>query len=148
MFFFELKQKMERSKSKTCVDTIDCFSYINPALHTTRGLTKNCGKAVSMRDYYSSCVNADFQPSLYYLAQFLSNQSNHSTDRTPDAEVLRPEPRERRTALVVDDVAVARPLLRGDRPARRQLQVDRDAAVRGAGRLGGDRARAVRGGRA
>lgn len=55
-----------------------------------------------MRDYYSSCVSTDHQPSLYYLAQFLSSRS---TDLTPDAEVLRPEPRERRTALVVDDVA-------------------------------------------
>ena len=59
-----------------------------------------------MRDYYSSCVNADYQPSLFYLAQYLSNhQSNRSTDLAPDAEVLRPEPRERRSALVVDDVA-------------------------------------------
>jgi CheY-like chemotaxis protein len=59
-----------------------------------------------MRDYYSSCVSADFQPSpLYLLTQFLSNQSNHSADVTPDAEVLRSEPAERRTALVVDDVA-------------------------------------------
>src|SRR4029078_11096411 len=41
----------------------------------------------------------------YYLAQYLSNQSNHSTDLAPDAEVLGAEPRARRTALVVDDVA-------------------------------------------
>jgi CheY-like chemotaxis protein len=59
-----------------------------------------------MRDHYSSCVNADHQPSsLYHLAQFLSSQSTRSTDLAPDAEVLRAEPRERRTALVVDDVA-------------------------------------------
>jgi len=56
-----------------------------------------------MRDYYSSCINADYQPSLYSLTQLLSNQSNHT--EAPDAEVLQPEPRERRTALVVDDVA-------------------------------------------
>ena len=58
-----------------------------------------------MRDYYSSCVSTDHQPSLYYLAQYLSNQSNRSNDLAPDAEVLRAEPRARRTALVVDDVA-------------------------------------------
>src|SRR6476620_12018413 len=54
---------------------------------------------------YSSCVNADHQPSLYYLTQFLSNHSNRSTDLAPDAELLGTEPRARRTALVVDDVA-------------------------------------------
>ena len=58
-----------------------------------------------MRDYYSSYVNADHQPSLYLLTQFLSNQSNRSTDRAPEAELLQTKPRERRTALVVDDVA-------------------------------------------
>ena len=58
-----------------------------------------------MLDYYSSCINADFQPSLYKLSQFLSNQSNRSNDLTPDAEMLGTEPRERRSALVVDDVA-------------------------------------------
>jgi len=58
-----------------------------------------------MRDYYSSCVNTDNQPSLYYLAQFLSNHSNRSTDLAPDTELLGAEPRTRRTALVVDDVA-------------------------------------------
>lgn len=58
-----------------------------------------------MRDYYSSCVSTDHQPSLYYLAQYLSNQSNRSSDLAPDAEILHAEPRTRRTALVVDDVA-------------------------------------------
>jgi CheY-like chemotaxis protein len=59
-----------------------------------------------MRDYYSSRVSADFQPSLHYiLSQFLPNQSNNSNDLAPDAEILQREPRERRTALVVDDVA-------------------------------------------
>jgi len=58
-----------------------------------------------MRAYYSSCVDNNFQPSLYHLTQILATQSNGSTDRTPDAEVVRAEPRERRTALVVDDVA-------------------------------------------
>ena len=96
---------MDGSKSKTCVDTIDRFSYIKLALHTTRGLTKNCGKAVSMRDSYSSCVNADYQPSLYYLAQFLTNHAGRSTDLSPDAELLGTEPGTRRSALVVDDVA-------------------------------------------
>ena len=57
-----------------------------------------------MRDYYSSCVTTDHQPSLYTLTQFLFNQSNRSTDAT-DAEVLAAEPRAGRTALVVDDVA-------------------------------------------
>jgi len=59
-----------------------------------------------MRDYYSSRVSADFQPSLQHiLSQFLPNQSNHSNDLTPDGDLLRNEPGERRTALVVDDVA-------------------------------------------
>src|SRR3954452_1221666 len=57
-----------------------------------------------MRDYYSSCVSTDLQPSLHNLAQFLSSQSNRS-DLASDSEVLGTEPRERRTALVVDDVA-------------------------------------------
>ena len=35
---------VDGSKSKTCVDTIDCFSYIKLALHTTRGLTKQLRK--------------------------------------------------------------------------------------------------------
>jgi len=58
-----------------------------------------------MRDYYSSCVNAGYQPSLYNLTELLSIQSNRSIDLAPDVEVLRAEPRERRSALVVDDVA-------------------------------------------
>src|SRR5215204_4934898 len=47
MFFFELKQKahanhfyMDGSKIKTCVDTIDCFSYIKLALHQDAVLLK------------------------------------------------------------------------------------------------------------
>ena len=59
-----------------------------------------------MLDYYSSCLSADYQHSLHYiLSQFLPNQSNHSTDLPADSEVLSSEPRERRSALVVDDVA-------------------------------------------
>jgi len=58
-----------------------------------------------MRDYYSSCVTANYQPPLHSLTQFLSNQANHSAEHSQDAEVLRSEPRERRSALVVDDVA-------------------------------------------
>lgn len=61
-----------------------------------------------MRDY-SSCVSTDNQPSLYYLAQFLSNNpiphSLRATDMSPDAELLGAEPHARRSALVVDDVA-------------------------------------------
>jgi CheY-like chemotaxis protein len=58
-----------------------------------------------MRDYYSSCISTNYQPSIYYLTQFLSNHATRSNDRVPDAEVLHAEPRERRSALVVDDVA-------------------------------------------
>jgi CheY-like chemotaxis protein len=59
-----------------------------------------------MRDHYSSRVSADFQPSLHYiLSHFLPNQSNHSNELAPDTDVLRSEPRERKAALVVDDVA-------------------------------------------
>ena len=58
-----------------------------------------------MRVNHSS-VGTDFQPTLHYiLSQFLPTQSNGGTDRAPDAEVIRSEPRERRSALVVDDVA-------------------------------------------
>ena len=59
-----------------------------------------------MRDYHSSCVGAGYEPALHFLTQFLQNHSsNHSSDISPDSEVLRTEPRERRSALVVDDVA-------------------------------------------
>jgi hypothetical protein len=58
-----------------------------------------------MRDTYSSCVEANYQPSLYYLTQYLSNQADHSNDLAPNAELVRAEPRERRTALFLDDVA-------------------------------------------
>jgi two-component system CheB/CheR fusion protein len=58
-----------------------------------------------MQDYYSSCVFAGYQPSPLRLSQFLSNQANHSNDLSRDAEVLHSDPQERRTALVVDDVA-------------------------------------------
>ena len=59
-----------------------------------------------MRDYHSSCVDAGYQSPLYFLTQFLQNQSsNHSLNLTPDGEVLMTEPRERKSALVVDDVA-------------------------------------------
>jgi CheY-like chemotaxis protein len=58
-----------------------------------------------MQDYYSSCVLAGYQPSPLYLSQFLPNQANHSNDVAADPEVLRHEPQERRSALVVDDVA-------------------------------------------
>lgn len=59
-----------------------------------------------MRDYYSSCVGAGNQPALHFLTQFLQNHSsNHPSDISPEIEVLRTEPRERKWALVVDDVA-------------------------------------------
>ncbi|HKU77286.1 MAG TPA: response regulator [Pyrinomonadaceae bacterium] len=59
-----------------------------------------------MRDNYSSRVSADFQPSLHYiLSQSLPPQTNQSSDLAPDADLLHSEPRQRRTALVVDDVA-------------------------------------------
>ena len=59
-----------------------------------------------MRDYYSSCVGAGNQPALHFLTQFLQNHpSNHSSDIAPESKVLGTEPRERKWALVVDDVA-------------------------------------------
>ena len=57
-----------------------------------------------MQDHYSSCVCNVYQLSSLYLSQFVPNQTNHSSDLGADSEVLRSEPRERRTALVVDDV--------------------------------------------
>jgi CheY-like chemotaxis protein len=63
-----------------------------------------------MQDYYSSCVFAGYQPSplnlnQFILSQFLPNQANHSSDLAPDPELLSSEPQQRRSALVVDDVA-------------------------------------------
>lgn len=58
-----------------------------------------------MRDY-SSDVGAEHQPSPPSPSQFLQNQSNSSElPLAPDSEVLATEPRERKSALVVDDVA-------------------------------------------
>ena len=57
-----------------------------------------------MQDSYSSCVGTNFQLPIYYLSQFLPNQSSQSPDFTPDADVLNREAGERRSALVVDDV--------------------------------------------
>lgn len=54
-----------------------------------------------MQDYYSSCD----RPSVLYLSQFLSNHSNRAADLAPDPETLNTEADERRSALVVDDVA-------------------------------------------
>lgn len=59
-----------------------------------------------MRDFHSSCVGTGNQASLYFLTQFLQNHSNHSSDLlSPDSDVLSTETRERKSALVVDDVA-------------------------------------------
>ena len=59
-----------------------------------------------MRDCHSSCVGAGYETPLYFLTQFLQNQSsNHSSDLASEGEVLMTEPRGRKTALVVDDVA-------------------------------------------
>jgi CheY-like chemotaxis protein len=58
-----------------------------------------------MRDYYSSCYTSGYPFSVHYLSQFLSNYSNHTGDLPVDADALRREPQERRSALVVDDVA-------------------------------------------
>lgn len=59
-----------------------------------------------MLDYYSASPGADHQYSLHYiLSQFLPNQSHQGTDLPADTDMLSSEPRERRSALVVDDVA-------------------------------------------
>ena len=58
-----------------------------------------------MLDSYSSCVGAGYQPPFHYLSQLLRDQSKHSADLSPDAEFISSEPGERRSALVVDDVA-------------------------------------------
>ena len=58
-----------------------------------------------MLAYYSSCVSSDLQPSLFNLTQVLPNHSRRSGNVGPDSDLLRAEPRPRRTALVVDDVA-------------------------------------------
>lgn len=58
-----------------------------------------------MLDYCSSCVGGGYQSPLHYLSQLLRDQSNPSNDLSPDSEVISTEPRERRSALVVDDVA-------------------------------------------
>jgi CheY-like chemotaxis protein len=65
-----------------------------------------------MRDYHPSCVVAGHENPLYFLTQFLQSQpSNHSSDLSPDGEVLMTEPRGRKIALVVDDVADVTELL-------------------------------------
>lgn len=57
-----------------------------------------------MRDYYSSCVGAGYQPPPALV--FLHSQStNHATDLPAENEVLRTEPGDGKSALVVDDVA-------------------------------------------
>ena len=58
-----------------------------------------------MRDYHSSCVGMDYQPSIQSLTQLLGNQPNHAADISSDAGLLRRKAREGRLALVVDDVA-------------------------------------------
>jgi CheY-like chemotaxis protein len=58
-----------------------------------------------MQDQYSSCVTVDFQPALLFFSQSLSNHSNHSADLAAEGDVLNHTPQERRSALVVDDVA-------------------------------------------
>jgi CheY-like chemotaxis protein len=58
-----------------------------------------------MQDYHSSCVSGGYQPSLHYLSQFLSNQSQYAGNIAQDGEALQSDPGERKTALVVDDVA-------------------------------------------
>lgn len=88
------------------VDTIERFSYSKTRFPKSRGQAKKLRKGcLSMQDYYSSCVNAVYQPSLHLLTRFLSSHSSRSTERAPDAEMLQAELRARRTALVVDDVA-------------------------------------------
>ena len=58
-----------------------------------------------MQDYYSSCVFAGYQPSPLNVSQFFANQSKRPSDLASDADILHSEPRARRLALVVDDVA-------------------------------------------
>ena len=107
-FLYPIKSSDEKSRSKikSCVDTPWSFQLqLTRSPYNLRSGITNCGKAASMRDYCSSCVGAGFQPSPHYLSQFLPNQANHSSDLSPDADVLKREPSERRSALVVDDVA-------------------------------------------
>ena len=58
-----------------------------------------------MQDSYSSCVFAGYEPSPLCVSEILSNLAKHANDLSPDHEVLHSDPQERRTALVVDDVA-------------------------------------------
>jgi CheY-like chemotaxis protein len=86
------------------IDTHRCFSYSKPALHTTpTGLKR--GKALGMRDHYSSCVSHRFQPAVHYFSQFVPFQPNHSADLAPSGQNMGREARAGRSALVVDDVA-------------------------------------------
>ena len=105
MFFLSLQQRKPDPKIKRAVDTIERFGYSKTCSTQYAAWLKNCGKAASMQDHYSSCVCTVYQPSSLYLSQFVPNQVNHSSDLAPDSEVLSSEPQERRTALVVDDVA-------------------------------------------
>src|SRR5215203_4127163 len=58
-----------------------------------------------MQDYYSSCVGGGYQLPLTYLSQLLQNHANQRNDLSPDSEMISSETHERRSALVVDDVA-------------------------------------------
>jgi two-component system CheB/CheR fusion protein len=58
-----------------------------------------------MPDYCSSCTGGGYQPPLHYLSQLLRDQSNQSNDLSPDSEIISSESQDRRSALVVDDVA-------------------------------------------
>jgi CheY-like chemotaxis protein len=58
-----------------------------------------------MQDHCAASAGTLLQPSIYFLTQILQGQVNASSDLSPDAQTARTQPRIRRTALVVDDVA-------------------------------------------
>ena len=58
-----------------------------------------------MQDRCAASAGTLFQPSIYHLTQILQGHVNQSNDLAPDAQTAGIEPRVKRSALVVDDVA-------------------------------------------
>jgi CheY-like chemotaxis protein len=58
-----------------------------------------------MRDHYLSPGMPLFQPAVFYFSHLLPSELNKSPELAPSSEKTDGEPQNRRTALVVDDVA-------------------------------------------
>jgi hypothetical protein len=94
-FFFSCsRERFESSKSKSCVDTIDCFGYSKLALHTTRGLHKNCGKAARCEIITHRALLLFISPPCSSHSVFIKSFQSFTTC-APIAEVFEAEPQQR-----------------------------------------------------